>query len=153
MKQPGLRKNEVGAAAVEFALILPLLLLLVFGGVEFGLVLFNKQVITNASREAARAGIIVVDKDPATGVVSRVTDTKIQTIAKDYCENFLVTFDPASPPPTVTVVAPTQNFGDDLSVTVSYAYEFLLVPNLSGLFGGSSDADLTIAATTTMRYE
>jgi Flp pilus assembly protein TadG len=43
-----------GAAAVEFALILPLLLLLVFGIVEFGLLL-NKQVsVSNAAREGAR---------------------------------------------------------------------------------------------------
>ncbi|WP_338145193.1 TadE family protein [Cryobacterium mannosilyticum] len=46
--------GERGAAAIEFALILPILVILVFGVIEFGLV-FNAQIsITNAAREGAR---------------------------------------------------------------------------------------------------
>ena len=48
-----LRHNQKGAALIEFAIVLPLLLLLVFGAIEFGLLFYNKQVITNASREGA----------------------------------------------------------------------------------------------------
>jgi Flp pilus assembly protein TadG len=51
-------KSQKGVAAVEFALVLPLLVLLIFGIIEFSLLMFNKQVITNASREGARAGIV-----------------------------------------------------------------------------------------------
>lgn len=144
MKKPTRRKNERGAAAVEFALILPLLLLLVFGGIEFGLVMFNKQMLTNASREAAREGI----------TISRPSDTTIENTARDYCQDFLVTFDPASPVPEVTIIHPAVPvFGNDLTVTVSYRYEFLLLPNLGNLFGGDLDAGLDLAAVTTMRYE
>ena len=50
--------DKTGVAVIEFAIILPLLLVIIFGIIEFGLVLFNKQVITNASREGARAGIV-----------------------------------------------------------------------------------------------
>ncbi len=49
-------KSENGASAVEFALVLPLLLVLVFGIIEFSIFLYDKAVITNASREGAQAG-------------------------------------------------------------------------------------------------
>lgn len=44
---------------MEFALVLPVLLLILFGIIEFGLVMFDQAVITNASREGARAGIVL----------------------------------------------------------------------------------------------
>ena len=48
------RNSESGAAAVEFALILPVLLLLVFGIIEFGFI-FNRWVtVTHAAREGVR---------------------------------------------------------------------------------------------------
>ena len=145
MNKPTPKKNERGAAAVEFALVLPLLLLLVFGGIEFGLLMFNKQVITNASREAARAGIVLSDPD----------DPTIEGIARDYCQDFLVTFDPNSPGPTVSISHPGgRDFSNPLTVTVSYRYEFLLLPNLRNLFGGGDEAaGLDLSAVTTMRYE
>jgi len=45
-----------GQAVVEFALVLPLLLLLVFGAIEFGRVLLRLHLLTTAAREAARVG-------------------------------------------------------------------------------------------------
>ena len=53
-----MRKDQTGASAVEFAIILPLLVVFVFGIIEFGLIFYNKAMLTNASREAARAGIV-----------------------------------------------------------------------------------------------
>lgn len=46
---------EGGNAAVELALVLPFFLVLVMGIIEFGRVLYFKQVITNAARESSRA--------------------------------------------------------------------------------------------------
>ena len=48
------RAGERGAAAVEFALILPILLTLVFGIVEFGWAFGQQVSLGNAAREAAR---------------------------------------------------------------------------------------------------
>ena len=45
-----------GQAVVEFALVLPLLLLLVLGAIEFGRVLLRLHLLTTASREGARVG-------------------------------------------------------------------------------------------------
>jgi Flp pilus assembly protein TadG len=47
-------RGEEGAAAVEFALILPILILLVLGGMDLGHRYYMQHLITNASREGAR---------------------------------------------------------------------------------------------------
>ncbi len=54
-----LYRNRRGQALVEFAFILPFLLVLVGGIVDFGLAFFVGQVIENAAREGARAGAVV----------------------------------------------------------------------------------------------
>ncbi len=46
---------DLGGAAVEMALVLPFLMVILMGIIEFGRVLYSHQVITNAAREAARA--------------------------------------------------------------------------------------------------
>lgn len=51
--EPGRRQR--GAAAVEFALIAPILFVLVFGIIDFGLYINANAVVTNATREGARA--------------------------------------------------------------------------------------------------
>lgn len=48
--------GERGAAAVEFALVLPLLLMVVLGTIDWGWYFFVSQVVTNAAREGARVG-------------------------------------------------------------------------------------------------
>ena len=117
-------KNQKGASAVEFAIVLPLLILMFIGICEFGLLWYNKQVVINASRESARAGI-------AREYVS--TDNGVSDpIANAYCANRLITFAPPVDP--VTTYDPVDNtalnFGDDFSVEVKYTYNFLV----AGLF-------------------
>jgi hypothetical protein len=51
-------RSESGASAVEFALLLPVLMLILFGIIEFGLALHRQAILTNASREGARLGIV-----------------------------------------------------------------------------------------------
>lgn len=141
--------TEKGAAVVEFALILPLLLLLVFGIIEFGLLLYNKAMLTNASREGARAGI-VYSADPVTGL-DRLSKTEITQVVNNYCQNYLITFGTTpnltvttNPDPTETVPS-----GQSLTVNVSYHYNFLLVPAvITNLTGG-----LDLIASTSMREE
>jgi Flp pilus assembly protein TadG len=57
--RPG--RGEEGAAAVEFALLLPLLVLLVFGIIHFGLAFNSRIQATNAAREGARLAVIGID--------------------------------------------------------------------------------------------
>jgi hypothetical protein len=55
-KRPGYRDKEPAQGLVEFALVLPILLLLVFGVIEFGRLLFFYTTVFTASREATRFG-------------------------------------------------------------------------------------------------
>lgn len=71
-----------GAVFVEFAFLLPILLVLTFGLIEFGLFMYNQQVLANAAREGARYGIVqvpVVDSPPR-----RRTELEIQNVVMNY---------------------------------------------------------------------
>jgi Flp pilus assembly pilin Flp len=54
-------RSEEGAAAVEFALLLPLLVLLLFGFIQFGLAFNTRIQATNAAREVARQAVVGID--------------------------------------------------------------------------------------------
>ncbi|MES1207837.1 MAG: TadE/TadG family type IV pilus assembly protein [Pseudomonadota bacterium] len=54
-----MRRPDGGAAAVEFALIFPLLALVLFGTLEFGWVLFQQFNLANAVRDGIRQGVTV----------------------------------------------------------------------------------------------
>jgi Flp pilus assembly protein TadG len=141
-----LMDNQRGASAVEFAIVLPLLVVFVFGIIEFGLVFYNKAMVTNASREAARAGIVY--RDPP------FTVAEIQSVVDDYCGDMLVTF--GSSPGAVTTVPSGEcvNHGDELVVNVAYQYEFLLIPDfLTAFFAGGMPGSIDVSAVTRMRCE
>jgi Flp pilus assembly protein TadG len=128
-----------GVAAIEFAIVLPLLMIILFGIIEFGLLLYDKQVITNASREGARAGI--------SDVV--VSDADIEAVVDNYVANNLITFGSAPTSPVTTINRTGMDFGDDLTVTVTYDYDFLILPGfVAGLAGVQ-----TLATTTVMKMQ
>ena len=129
-------KREDGAVAVEFALVLPILIVLVFGIIEFGFALYNKEVITNASREAARAGIVQAPK---------LTDTDIQNVAKDY----LAAAGWDKTKADIDVTGAGGSFPSSLTVTVNYPYSFSVLPN----FIAGISKDITLSATTVMKHE
>ena len=168
-------KNQKGAAAVEFAIILPLLLVLLFGIVEFSILFYNKAMITNASREGARAGIVFAE--------TRLNESDICQVVTDYCQNYLINFDSAenvhcgldadsdhndthpkytpyggaSPADDINVntaiASDSISSGDSLTVRIEYNYDFLVFPNLAELLGGSFAGIQKLNAVTVMRYE
>ena len=128
MKTKMLIKNQKGAAIVEFGIILPLLVLMVMGICEFGLLWYNSQVIVNASREGARAGII-----RGANFSDNLT---IRSIVKTYANPRLVDFNGtilADPDiiftPLNEATRATAAFGTDFEVEINYNYSFL-VPSL-----------------------
>ena len=163
---------QKGAAAVEFALLLFPLVLITFGIIEFGLLLYNQQILTNASREGARAGIVLASGTPLSRlllnvsgeVCSDVPTPSIDCVVQNYCANYLVTFDDTKPRPTTTCPVPisttppiTQGYsetvladtGDNLGVVVKYEYKFLVPKIFPFVTGGKK----TLTAVTVMRYE
>jgi len=134
-----------GTSVAELAICLPLLLLIVFGIIEFGFMLYDKAVITNASREGARAGIVFHHPN-------RISDGEIITVATNYCSSYLVNLGGSSSP-SVNVTRNGSNPGDSLTVTVTYSYTFLLLPNWTAWYGSELPGGITLTAQTVMRLE
>lgn len=138
---PSQMKLSKGASMIEFALVLPLLLVLVFGIIEFSVALYDKAVITNASREAARSGVIF--RTPA------LTDAQIAAIAVDASEPHLITLG-GTATPQATVSRPAGGTaGNPLTVTVTYEFTGLLLGSMLSVMTGTQ----TLTGTTTMMIE
>ena len=60
------RARQRGAAAVEFALVLPLFLTLVLGAIDWGWYFFIDQLVTDCAREGARAGSLLPPRPTST---------------------------------------------------------------------------------------
>jgi Flp pilus assembly protein TadG len=132
------QSNERGVAATEFALILPVLLLILFGIIEFGMLMYSRTLITNASREGARAGIVQ-------GPPKR-TEGEIVAIASAYLTGTGV--NPANV--TFTVTGELLTNPNTLTVTATYPYPFL-IPYIPAVVGIPNPLPLT--AQTVMRHE
>ena len=141
-----LMDNQRGTSAIEFAIVLPLLVVFVFGIIEFGLIFYDKAMVTNASREAARSGIVY--RDPP------LTVAEIQSVVDSYCGAMLVSFGGGSSPTTTVPGGECVNHGDELVVNVAYQYNFLLIPDfLTAFFTGGMPGSIDVSAVTRMRCE
>lgn len=140
-------KNKHGIASIEFAIILPILLILIFGIIELSLILYNKAMLTNASREGARAGI-VYRADPSTGNYSPITNEEIIAVVNNYLSNHLITFG-GPKTATTTITRDGTSPGGQLTVSVTFGYRFLVLPN----FISSLINPINLNAVTVMRFE
>ena len=102
------QRNRRGAAVVEFAVVVPIFLTLVFGMIEYGRMVMVQQIITNAAREGARVAILT------TATTSSVTST-----VTTYLTNVSITGETVtvSPNPPTSAAA-----GTGVTVTVSIPY-------------------------------
>ncbi|KVC43197.1 TadE/TadG family type IV pilus assembly protein [Burkholderia diffusa] len=130
-----------GVVSLEFVLMLPFLLMVLIGIIDTSLLLCDKAVITNASREAARAGVVLR--------VPMLTTTQIANVALSYTQNSLITGGTATPPTVTVTQANGTTSGTALTVTVTYTYSGLVLGSAVSALTGP----VTISASSVMLYE
>jgi Flp pilus assembly protein TadG len=144
MKTHGRWADERGAELIEFAFALPILLLVVAGIIDFGILFQRYEVVTNAAREGARVGILA-DYD----------ETDIQNRVNSYLAASGLT--DTAPAPGVSYddveVTPGGASVSVVTVTVQYPHNFLFIGPMAALVGGGDHADITLSAASSMRRE
>lgn len=139
-------RRQQGTETVEFAISATLLFILLFGIIEFSIVLFDKATLTNASREGARRGILF---EPAPRDLV-AEDSAIEQAIRDYAEQYLISLG-GTAEMVIDIQRSDVNMppGSEVTVTVDYPYQFLLLPGFIGTLGDV----LELSTTTTMRAE
>jgi Flp pilus assembly protein TadG len=98
------RDSERGAVAVEFAILLPLLLMLVLGTMEFGRA-YNAQItLTNAARDGVR--VMAINNDA--------------TAAKTAAQNAAASVSSTIPASDIILSTTTCSTGNQVTLTIRY---------------------------------
>jgi Flp pilus assembly protein TadG len=131
-----LRRNDEGQALVEFALIVPFLLVFMIGIIEFGRAWNLHQVVTDAAREGARRGAIY---DPV--------------VTPDTVHNTVMAALRAAGADTTKATVSIVDGGEGMPITVNVGlrYRFVFFGALKQWTTGEST--ITLATSVTMRNE
>ncbi len=124
--------NKKGQALVEFALMIPVLLLIVVGIMEFALILSNQMILENASRECARYAVL------------GASDSQIQ----DYLGQLTSSLNGPDAVGTITPKLSSRIKGIAVTIKVTYDYP-MMTPIIGNLLGN----DIKLTSVTTMRME
>lgn len=125
-------RSERGQDLIEAALVLPLLLLLIFGIADGSLLIWRYNTIANAAREGARAAIL-----PVTAACDQ---TCLDGKARSAALQLTTGLDPGAL--TVTVTRPN---GETVQVTVAYNATLITAPVINALGGASVIALRSVA--------
>ncbi len=120
---PGERRDQTGAALLEFAIILPLLFILLFGVIEAGWAFSQQLEVRHGAREGAR--LVAVNDG---------TDTEV---AVKVCDRMHFSGDEAATEITISTSVPTPTIGDTATVSIVAPYNGL-TGFLDGIFGGAT---------------
>lgn len=138
-----LSADDAGQALAEFALIMPVLFLLIAGILGFGRAYSIQQVVVDAAREGARAAVVQDSStaDSTTGVarVRHIINVRLRNAAVDTTTA------------TITLAGNWRASGDSMQVYVNVPYQLPLLSVLMGWATGSPNFNLH--STTTMRNE
>ena len=112
IKRPNIR-SEQGQTMVEFVLVLPVLMVVLFGIVQFGLAFNNYVALTDSVRAGARTAAVSAQTSDPVGI----TTTRVKTASGDLNSSKV----------NVTVSAPSGwVHGNDVVVTATYPYSISL---------------------------
>ena len=138
-------RADSGAELIEFALTLPILLLVVLGIIEFGFMFHEYEVVTNAAREGAR--IAVLPAYSTTDASARA----VQYLTASGLKSAQITPAPVVTGPTSVSIGGGKCV-TTMTVLVSYSHP---VPFLSGIMSyfGQTFAAVTLHGSSTMRSE
>jgi Flp pilus assembly protein TadG len=128
------RKNDSGQAVVEFAVILPVLLMILFAILQFGIVFNNYIQVTAAAREGARKA--AVSRSLGTAAAETAATTSAKSAAPGLKQTSIAVSYPNSP---------TFAQGSDVTVKVTYPYSISIL----GIIVKSGN----LSSSTTMRVE
>ena len=130
-------RSDEGAQLIEFALVLPMLLLVVLGIAEFGFLFQRYEVLTNAAREGARMAVLP-------GYSTPIGQAAVTTRVQAYVAAGRVPVASGTPGnPTVNVVDDSIDVGGGLPpvdvkrVTVTYTHTYMFLGGIAGLFGNT----------------
>lgn len=148
-----IRRNS-GVAAVEMAIVLSLLVILIMGMVDLGHAFYLKQIITNASREGARYGVVYKSNNGVRILPNSLTPTIQQWVLNGPTNggdcDLLNILNGDNPVVTPSGTGYTSGVtGDDLIVTVTCVKTWWILNKFIPSLGSS----ITLTATTTMRVE
>ena len=107
-------KNEQGQTMTEFALILPILLVLLFGIMQFGVIFNNYVALTDAARAASRKGAVSRNASDPKGdceASGYAAGTNLKNPGTDF----------------VLTCNSTWAIGSDVTVTATYPYDVNLL--------------------------
>lgn len=164
----GANDGERGASAVEFAAVLPLLLLLLFGTIEFSLIMYDRIQISNAARELARYASVFTPPDLTNPTNPRRTSAEIDAYAVqlfDRTDDANTVFDLGDVATTfgnrdfqTTVLSTCPNVCTTADcfaeIGIQFTHDYLLfIPGAKALFPSSNWASITLRARTKMRCE
>ena len=138
-------RSERGAELIELALVLPILLLVFAGIVDFGLIFQRFLTISNAAREGARIAVLpgYTQGDVQNRVTQYVREGTGDNTATPTVVLTPTNIDPPGPTPAFPAVR----------VTVTLSHNYLLLGPVSGLLGGGSFSSITLSVQSTMRIE
>jgi Flp pilus assembly protein TadG len=157
--------SEKGAELVEFAIILPLLLVLFAGIWEFGAVYRTYQALTNGAREGARLAVLPQGINQTEAVRRRVKNylskSNLQTsfISDTANDSYLVIDNPANNSAGTTVTVTLPGGGTTLvtvtRVSIAYPYNFVIFGPVMKLLlpGSSTSGTITLRTTVTMENQ
>ena len=118
-REPGRRS---GMAMVEFVIILPILLMLVFAIAEFGVLFGRWQTLSNAAREGARTAVVYRSPCNSSTVIAEVKQR-----VKDYASPLGIALTDSDI--SVSGVCGTSTSSSTVSVTKPYTFDVL--PNIA----------------------